>query len=471
MKKSFKKIICAFAVMVMTAFSLVILTSCGGGLAMPTGTAVVGNGTDVVQVGKYETGVFVPEYIYYANGYKSHTELISGSDNENVKVADLVRVKLTAGKPEYDENGDVKNLEVVCSKIVGSENTAMFVVGEYIYFGSPNIHKTNQNKHQFNLVSIFRVKLDGTDMKEIYTTPEYDGGSYTVLSHNGKNYLTIYTGKKLVKFEIGKGVGSEVELAKDLTGIALPKQGDAFNGEIYFTTDRTEAQKENGQTGNLLKKVNIETGTVTERYNINGKSISLVGVYNNELIFSKEDGTFRFDVKKTTSSIETSTRMAWDALTGIYDMGTASSGAHRGYVLSYSGKLMLLKKGSMDMTEILNESISILTVCDDYIYYSSGTSIMRIACFAGKTAQKVFENSTMLTTKISVHSGYVYFFNKAANEDIEDDEENVIVYPDNYFMYRVSMAGAETGNEVKQEVLAVRKGEVKLKTSLIEPEF
>ena len=467
MKKALKRIVCAFAVMVMAAFSLVILSSCGGNIEMPKGNVVVGNGTDVVQVGKYEgTGInqrFVPEYIYFANGYKSYEDLKEGKDNENVNVADLVRVKLdVSGNLEHDGNGDVKGLEVICSKIVGSEHSAMFVVGDYIYFSSPNTHKTNENKHQFQLISIFRVKLDGTDLKEIYTTPEYSGGSYTVLSHSGKDYLVIYTGSRLVKFEIGRNVGDRVELAKEVTGLALPKYGETFGGEIYFTTDRTEEQQNNGQTGNILNKVNIGSGDVSVRSNINAVTISLVGVYNDELFFTKGGETFRYNTT-STASVETAVKVAYVALSEIFDMGVGNSGTHRGYVFSYGSKLWRISKAEVfDGTSgsIMEEAPHILAVAGDYIYYSSGSSINRISRFGG-TSQKVFESDNMIATKISVEGQYVYFYDMAQDEEIEDDDDNIIRFPDQYFMYRISTAAAETGNEIKPEVMAVRKGEVK----------
>ena len=170
-----KKLLSILAVLVLGVCFL--FSGCSPKLEMPQGD-VSSNGGHVVVVG---------DYVYYSNTFVDYSSL-SGNDNKEgtTKHNALYRVKTDEfGYTTKNEEGTIQDIEKVYSKITGFNNSNMFVNGNYLYFTSPNIHKENKTgKDKFDLTTLFRVKLDGTGLKEILTTQTSQGKFYLVTEQN-----------------------------------------------------------------------------------------------------------------------------------------------------------------------------------------------------------------------------------------------------------------------------------------------
>ena len=153
-----------------------VLSGCSPKLDMPNNyTNVVSNGGFVVSAGNY---------MYFGNGYKGYSSLTDGDNDGNVNQYSLNRIKLdktTHPKSTWfklEKEDDEYNIEKVAEKITAYETNNLYVVDQYLYFTSPNIHKNNKNEHEYNLSSLFRIKLDGTGLKELYTTETAEAKFY-----------------------------------------------------------------------------------------------------------------------------------------------------------------------------------------------------------------------------------------------------------------------------------------------------
>ena len=84
--------------------------------------------------------VGVGDYLYFANAYQSYSSLIDGDNQGKVERYYINRVQTLANGDLVKEEENVK-YEKFADKIAGYETSNMFVVGSYLYFTSPNIHK------------------------------------------------------------------------------------------------------------------------------------------------------------------------------------------------------------------------------------------------------------------------------------------------------------------------------------------
>ena len=265
-----------------------MLTGCSAELTMPDDhTNVVSNGGFVVGAGNY---------MYFANAYNSYTNLTTRSDNQgNVNQYSLNRQLLdreTHPNSEWFKLSDDEDaaVEIVANKIAAYEKSNMYVVNEYLYFTTPNVHKNNVNNYEFNLASLFRIKLDGSDLKELYISESSDSKFY--LTGNDKQQLLIYDDNTLKYIDVYKNDTSVKKLLNEnvsVDSVVFPKQDGKELAYLYFTTNRDESSS---FSGNHLNKVSIETGEVTLINNFNSadETVTLFDYQNGRLFYSITGG-------------------------------------------------------------------------------------------------------------------------------------------------------------------------------------
>lgn len=406
-----------------------LFTGCTN-LAMPSNKNITSNGGNVLTVG---------EYLYFANTYTAYSSLNDGDNNEGkVDKQALYRAKTTNGTLEFEENGTLKNLERVASKVAGAECSNIFVNGEYIYFTSPNIHKTKTSENRFDLVSFFKIKLDGTGLKELYTTSDA-ASKFNYVNFDEKNYCFIKDGKLLIRFELGKD--TKTQLTDDLSEIVF----DGLNlKKAYYTTARAD-----DFTGNVLKTINLETGEKTEISNVINTSFTLYALYDGMLYYKKttdiDDFYYYNDFSNDFNSEEE--LIYASSVTNFTVLGkTARDGQVVAYIFESQLNIKVLNDTVysdvvVDSQDISGAPTSILTANAEYIYFASANGIFRVDYKQGNI-QKISGSTDIKTDKCDIVGNYFYYYTKAQGNTT-----------DTYYLHRVNLAQANA-SEIKVECVA-----------------
>lgn len=402
MKKSL-----AFIACLLLSFCL-ILSGCSG-LEMPASNAkVYGNGGSVVQKG---------EYIYFANAYTNYSALSDKVSNKEGEAGlySLYRIKTTDvnGSLNLDNQGFVKNAEVIVEKVVGFEYSNLYIVGDNLYFGSPNMHKNSNNENKFNLVSIFKVKLDGSGLKELYTTEEYTSSSgWAVYNIGGVNYLVTFEGSKIVRHTINKKgkLDDKTVLASGVTGGVLPESnGYANDNKIFFTSNRPEGETELGLTGNVLKSVEIATGTVKQHRNL-GDTVKIVNYKFGNLIYTLKD-TVDDSYVWADDFNGNQQRLTYWQVENPYVACVMGNGLK--LVYSFEDKLVVQNFGSNEVEVLVDGDATVINVTEDYVYYTLDSKIARVSLI-DKQITQIYEDKEMEDI-FDFDSRYIFYFTKTKN--------------------------------------------------------
>lgn len=438
-----------------------ILTGCGNDpLTMPTNhTKVVSNGGFVVGAGNY---------MYFANAYKSYSNLTESSDNEGEKVAEYSLKRLELNQEVQNRNWfnivrdeeDKFNFENVVNKIAGFETENMFVINEYLYFTSPNVHKNKQNQNEFNLSTLFRIKLDGTGLKEIYTTKTASPKFY--LKGTEEKTLLIYDDSKILSIDVQNNSTSVETLAKDVTDVEFPTAQEQDIAWLYFTTNRDE---ESQFTGNILNKLSLETKEIVENVSaVAGETISIIAQDHGKLFYTKtggsQEGLFSNDFSSGLNSQKlhrTLTEGITDASTFMYIKCEDSS--KDAFVFIYKDNLyvqLMSATNDSQAQKVTSETTVIQFSAGSYVYYTAGSAVYRYSVL-DRVQKKISDKSDINTELLDFDGRYVYFF---AKQDLpEDAEEGETVSETNYLFRADAFAEEEMVTECIAEVVEIEKTE------------
>lgn len=402
-----KKILSVLVLMVL-AFAF-LLVGCSGGLDMPAANALVkGNGGFVVQKG---------EYIYFANAYTGYATLGTGVSNSN-KQYNLYRVKAsdyTNGVVSYDEDGWAKNVELIASRVVGFENSGFYIVGNYLYFASPNTHKTNLNENKFDLVTIYSVKLDGSSLKELYTTADYTNGDWSVLSVGSKAYLLTVEKDKIIRHNVKDGsLSNKTVIASDVVSAKLVDEiSSDFDKKVYFTTNLDKERTELGLTGNVLKSVDIESGVVTAYSNMAGETIAILQQQHGKLFYTVKTANSATKLYVKSASGADAKISDWTDATKVFFLGYENDLSNKPIVFVSQSKLVMQTFDSMQPTVLVDEDVTPLFTSGDYVYYSTSTGISRVN-YKTNVAQLVL-NADFQSGVYDFDGRYIYAFKTIAD--------------------------------------------------------
>lgn len=405
-------------------------TGCSGAtLSMPQNyTNVNSNGGFVVEVGNY---------LYYANAYKSYSKLTEAYENDGDAVAQAsikrVEQEATAQKAlVLDEEDNVK-FENVLNKIAGYETSNMFVVGEYLYFTSPNIHKNDSkeqdkyNTYEFELSSLFRIKLDGSDFKELYTTETSTAKFYLTGGQN--KTLLVFDDSKIMQLDCANNATKLEELATEVQSVVFPYDQQVEVENIYFTAEREE---DSDYTGNILKKLNLATKETQEvsGYKNDGETITLISYTGSRLFYTRKgltvEALYSNDFSNGLSSqkvhkYEISTITESSKIRVVSDIAGYDVNC---FVFEYNNNIF-----KQDMSATNDNAYVKLTNATDakiafvdgtYVYYTTANGIYRVSVLSGNV-QQVTDMSTLNTSCVDFDGRYVYFY--ASIEGAETDTQ------------------------------------------------
>ena len=269
---------------------LMALVGCVSNIKMPeTDAFVSGNGGMVVEK---------DNYLYFANGYTATDDMVSGDNKGGNQYSAIYRVKLGENDSlEYDEDGKLKNCELVIDKVCGFEKTAFYIFGDYIYYATPNTQKVVSGSSMvsnFKLTDFCRAKLDGTGRTLIYKTDSAsDDTKFAFYKVNGVNdvYLALFDGTKLLLINCSSKAVTVV--CESASSVALP-QYDVYNStnnqiskgasNIYYTRSATDSDS---TSGNCICYAKI--GENVEHVIPGGNyTYKVVSANNEALVYTKE---------------------------------------------------------------------------------------------------------------------------------------------------------------------------------------
>lgn len=455
-----------FAILTILVSVCFVLSGCSSTpLKMPTNYDVVtSNGGFVVGVGNY---------LYFGNAYKSYSDLTERNDNEGNGVKNnalnLNRVELNDNaqkslKLDEDEKAKYEN---VVNKIAGYETSNMFVVGENLYFTSPNVHKNDSkdkdkyNTYEFNLNTLFKIKLDGTGLKEIYTT-EADGSKFC-LTGGEKPTLLIYDNEKIMQVKCYEGATKTETLAEKVKSTVFPYENGVDFVDVYFTADRDE---DDLLSGDLVKKLNIKTGEIIDVNNMatNKETITLISYNGDRLFYTRTGGASDrvglFSNDFSTGSSEQKQRYEtsnFSATSKIYLIKAGEYLSEDAFVFEYGDKIYMQyisANHEVDCEAITSEKSSIAFVDGTYVYYTTENGIYRASVLGSHKTIQISDKTDFETSALDFDGRYVYFYSKAENDTTGTK-----------YLYRADVNTAEAGS-VKTECIAeLLKDDIKEETT------
>lgn len=443
-----------FAVLTILVSFCFILSGCSKApLTMPQNCNVV-----------YSNGGFVvgvDNYLYFGNAYKAYSDLKEKSDNEGEGVKDkalnLNRVELNndAQKSLKLDEDEKANYENVISKIAGYDTSNMFVVGENLYFTSPNVHKNaskdkdKYNTYEFNLNTLFKIKLDGSGLKEIYTT-EKDGSKFC-LTGGEKPTLLIYDNEKIMQVKCYEGATKTETLAEKVKSTVFPYENGVDFVDVYFTADREEDDQ---LTGDLVKKLNIKTGEITAVNNMTAykETITLISYNGERLFYTRTGGTENrkglFSNDFSTGSSEQKQRYdtsSFSATSKIYLIKAEEYLTEDIFVFEYNNKIYIQKVSADNdaaSKQITTDKSTIAFVDGTYVYYTTENGIYRVSVLGDNTVTQISDNKDFQSGALDFDGRYVYFYAKAENDTTSTK-----------YLYRADTFTAEAGS-IKTECIA-----------------
>lgn len=396
-----------------------MFTGCSGAtLTMPQNyNNVSSNGGFVVETGNF---------LYFANSYKSYSKLTEGyqNDGDEVAQASIKRVEQEANAQKtlvLDEEEKIK-FENVLNKIAGYETSNMFVVGEYLYFTSPNIHKNDSKdpdkygKYEFELSSLFRIKLDGSAFKELYTTETSTAKFYLTGGEN--KTLIVFDDEKIMQLECYKNATNLKELATDVKSTVFPYDQQLDITNIYYTVEREE---ESQFTGNVLKALDIKTGEIATvpGYSNNGETITLISYTGSRLFYTRTglnvSALYSNDFTNGLSSqqvhkYEISSMKEGSSLKVISNVAGYDINC---FVYEYNNNIYkqdLSATNDNAYVKLTNATDAKIAFVDGtYVYYTTADGIFRASALTG-SIQQVSDLKTLNKDYIDFDGRYVYFY-------------------------------------------------------------
>lgn len=402
---------------------------------------VTGNGSFQVRKG---------DYVYFASGYVSKSDLGTGGlTNELGEVTNgaLYRAKVELKKtlikgenktegeesePKYQEEYVLTDVQLLCSKLVGFENSGIYIFGNKIYFGTPSTIKNSEGTVMYSLLTFYSVDLNGENLTELYQTQSFENGKYSFISINGNLYLMIFDGSQILRVDMN---GNSKVLATDVVSAVLPKS-EVIVDNSYTATENekyvyyTIKNSENTETidyGNVLNKVNIVSGEKTELFKKEYIKITLNKFENDKLYYKRNvtfsemsatSETYLFTNDFSKTNFEESEKQIANQ-SAIANMIEYKEQELDGYVYVNGEKLYYRSKDGLIVKQLSTSASSVLFVQGKYVYYVSSSAIYRVDVTKDNpSGQKLSDSSTINTSYITIDSNFIYFYVKDSKTSV-----------------------------------------------------
>ena len=472
-----------------------ILKICGAVIAMPLVLVGCATVSDVIDPATNKSVYFeeitnyggsamqIGDYLYYGNTYTAVSDAqnfdYAGASREGY----LGRINLSDGVTS-DGKAPSGTLENVNGKLAGYNNQYMFAYQNYLYFTSANEHKDSSNKNYYDRVSVFRVKFNGDDMSELFTT-RFDSSSFikAVEGSDGNGYIVTYSETEdrnlastsqnkiydVSVMKIGDSLGKHEVVAKNVTSAVVDEGKDSKNKNLFYTK-----ASEKGQSTTEVYSLDLATGKSTKIETRPGSSTTLIAKTNDQLFYSYNYRSSGNEVYKTALNdfsenelmvigAETDKFYAYTSISKVYPVAKGNT-LFEGYIFVGDSSLMYYNNRTESVTRLLASSgfTDILFVEGDYIYYSTSTEIGRISFKPNAqgeyTSQTLVTMTSIVSGKYAYANGYIYFYAKYEPVTEYDADGNEIKYEtdESNYMYRIKVGDPED-NVSKYQLVSKNK--------------
>ncbi len=463
--KKFTKILCCVAML--GFFATCALTGC----------ATVGNIKNTSQELIYNgnSAVMVEGYLYYGNAFADTSSFNNMTDyKNNAKLSYLARLNTNEALSAKTVDHSPKGVEMVTKDVNAHSRDFMFVLGQYIYYVTPNTQKATNSEgtasHYFNYSTLYRSKLNGNSKKKLYTT-NGEVSNIEVLKTDGTYYVVMLAGENLIKINLSNNK-SEV-IAEGVKSVALPKTYEKnkfgstldWNGVIYYTTEEKN-ESGSGRTGSVVNCIQLSGGESKEIYS-QGTTVEFIGREKDVIFFTEKKGsleteTYMRDCSQDIEEISTNRQLfISSSATAITDIRLVCSsardlgfvymvGSNMGFRRTNGSKGTIIFKNGTDAVSTFN----VLLVSGRTAYLSTETAVFSAdlsAVFAGTSTsvqlQKIVEMTAVQSGKLYAFDGdYIYYYAKLEEVEKEKDEDGNEIEPepdDNYYLYRAKIGGVD----------------------------
>lgn len=459
------------------------LTGCGSNsIARLSG----GPSADAKVDSQYGAVVTKGDYLYFINGvYDSSVS----SEFGKADVAERGYIY----RAELNADGTLKkdSIMMLCPKQVytASVDAGLFLVGDRLYFGAVSTHRDKRGQLLTSYLDLYTVKLDGTDCREIsYLT----ANTYTSkwMEKNGKAYFVYIdtatdtkgirvvdekgNNRRIVEKYVGTPILGDDNYVYYTTQIEKPDQEDVEEDEIRYESYYEVYRKaiDGGEAELVLAK---DSEVVNEK-----NAVTLTKVENGVLYYTYTDGASL--VRAYDLSSKKSATLSHNALTTVHKyLGFNEDGCYKGVIATYESKLMFIRPDATKTSgyEEINllERFSavpstILTIEDNWLYYSDGSSVCRVdigTYGAWKThseGDKIYGAAVNTTTFMpEVIGGYIYFLPTATDHptyasylyrlpktNVITDEMEEDDIPDPEFLGQLTKGDQETFDKAQEKI-------------------
>ncbi len=429
----------------------------------------------------------IGDYLYFGNGYVAS----DGSDfdyDDSTEYTFLSRIN-TSERLKFDESVSSSKwatttpngVEVVNDdKVFGSQLQNMFALGEYIYFAAPNEHKTKDMESDYTKVSLFRMKFDGSKVKELVKNTAFSIGStgkLTVQKGNDGNYYYIIVEEgenstfTIKSLKIGNKIGEINTLAENVTSYAIADENSTQKNVLFTVADEDRAM-----ATQIIKAVDFEGGEPVEidrglassTTKFVGRAGDVVFYYYKHQATAKDAIYFKHmeesDYPMFEYENEKDGYKPQNGETSIKDEHFSPADSQFFYSATTISQLQQISNGYIFKTEggaLMYSELGKGTKCifsdteftdllfteNDYVYVSNATSIKRASVDYSDSKEEIITVTDMVSGKCGYDGQYIYFYSKIEKPEEEEEDESEVVdgkkeeVIDNYYMHRVDKNG------------------------------
>ncbi|MBP3431875.1 MAG: hypothetical protein J6K39_03375 [Clostridia bacterium] len=458
--KKWAKILCCLALFAC------VLAGCGTvGNINNTEKEIIYNGNAAVLVGNH---------LYYGN---SHVDTdFENEEAYRTSAGSSYLARLDTSKNMTGINADLspKHVENVASEVTGHDKSFMFVLGQNIYYATPNIHKGEDAEgnvsNNFSFTTIYKSALNGDGKKELYTTTA-DVTQIETLKFDGKYYIVILAGEKLVKIDLSSDKATE--LATGVKSAAMPetyeksKVGSTldWNGYVYYTTAKSD--ENSALSGYNVNRVAINTEKAEAVYTAGGtKTITFLDRERDVLVYSIGSEVYVSTKSNNKNDFINSQHLlqATSSISGfnlVTSVSTEQDGAKKetihGYVFTSGSALNYVtsnfaREGAITFKDAAGTAITGYTtvlVSGRTVYLATTSAIYKadissvfITSSETVTCQTIVTMTTIDTGAFAFDGDYVYYY--AGLETLESEGgETTEVEDDSLYLYRAKISSSQ----------------------------
>lgn len=437
MKKFIKIVVCFCLCVVSIAF-----TACGkkSKIEAPEANATVSsNGGIVVQKG---------DFTYYANGYKSVDNVKKSNLDDKYALGGLYVTKANNSNVlERDENGSLTYNNRLSSKLSSFEATDLHIFGDYMYYTTINTEQTKKGGLQTKELQIYRVKLNGTGSKRVYSSnidfEDSEGKrvvNFEYFEENGNVYILVHENGTLKRVSCGKSISTST-IATNVLSYKTASDDNNKNAQIFFTTTddgNYQINRYNIVSNNIETKLTLDSGDTIS---------SIFAVKFNNLYFyaTFEDVGEEFLYRMPISNIDnedsvyvSSIKLTAISYTSVYLLN------------SYSDGILVFSSSKVEIIDATNPTegytpkynmptdATVMMVEDSYVYFYKDKEIKRWNYTTDEVELIFTETNTICNYAFDIVGDYLYYYAKVNSND---------------YLFRVSISG--TTEDKKSELMGV----------------